>query len=115
MKVVGKNGTEWRLNRRPQQPPIRWVTYKTTEWTLGGFMVGHVATPLEVCEQRDRKGLYARARAGIIKEFTGLSDPYEVPDDAEITIDTTERTPEESARQIVLHLEKAGYIAGPTV
>ena len=39
MKVVGKNGTEWRLNRRPQQPPIRWATYKTTEWTLGGFMV----------------------------------------------------------------------------
>ena len=46
------------------------------------------ATPLEVCEQRDRKGLYAKARAGIIKEFTGISDPYEVPEDADLTVDT---------------------------
>ena len=81
---------------------------------LGGFMVVHVATPLEVCEQRDRKGLYAKARAGIIKEFTGISDPYEAPEDAEITIDTTELTAEEAAQQIVLHLEKEGYVAGRT-
>ena len=79
---------------------------------LGGFMVVHVATPLEVCEQRDRKGLYAKARAGIIKEFTGISDPYEAPEDAEITIDTTRLTAEEAAQQIVLHLEKEGYVAG---
>ena len=79
---------------------------------LGGFMVVHVATPLEVCEQRDRKGLYAKARAGIIKEFTGISDPYETPEDAEITIDTTELTAEEAAQQIILHLEKEGYVAG---
>jgi sulfate adenylyltransferase len=46
----------------------------------GGFILVHVATPLEVCEQRDRKGMYAKARAGIIKEFTGISDPYEVPE-----------------------------------
>ena len=81
---------------------------------LGGFMVVHVATPLEVCEQRDRKGLYAKARAGIIKEFTGISDPYEAPEDAEITIDTTELTAEEAAQQIILHLEKEGYVAGGT-
>ena len=79
---------------------------------LGGFLLVHVATPLEVCEQRDRKGLYAKARAGIIKEFTGISDPYEEPADADILIDTTELTAEEAAQQIVLHCEKEGYVAG---
>jgi sulfate adenylyltransferase len=79
---------------------------------VGGFMLVHVDTPLEVCEQRDRKGLYAKARAGIIKEFTGISDPYEEPADADITIDTTALTPEEAAQQIILHLEREGYI-GP--
>ena len=77
---------------------------------VGGFMLVHVDTPLEVCEERDRKGLYAKARAGIIKEFTGISDPYEEPADAEITIDTTSLTPEEAAQQIILHLEREGYI-----
>jgi sulfate adenylyltransferase len=76
----------------------------------GGYILVHVATPLEVCEQRDRKGLYAKARAGIIKEFTGISDPYEEPDDADVVIDTTDVTPEEAAQQIILHLEKEGYI-----
>ena len=79
---------------------------------LGGFMLVHVDTPLEVCEERDRKGLYAKARAGIIKEFTGISDPYETPEDADIVIDTTRLTAEEAAQQIVLHLEKEGYVAG---
>ena len=79
---------------------------------LGGFVLVHVATPLEVCEQRDRKGLYAKARAGIIKGFTGISDPYEEPDDADLAIDTTRLTAEETAQQIVLHLEKEGYVAG---
>ena len=79
---------------------------------LGGFILVHVATPLAVCEQRDRKGLYAKARAGIIKEFTGISDPYEEPADADISIDTTRLTAEEAAQQIVLHLEKEGYVAG---
>lgn len=78
----------------------------------GGFILIHVATPLEVCEQRDRKGLYAKARAGIIKQFTGISDPYEVPGDAEIAIDTTDKTPEEAAQEVILHLEKEGYITG---
>jgi sulfate adenylyltransferase len=78
----------------------------------GGFVLVHVATPLEVCEERDRKGMYAKARAGIIKEFTGISDPYEVPSDAEVTIDTRDVTPEQAAQQIILHLEKDGYI-GP--
>ena len=77
---------------------------------LGGFILVHVATPLEVCEQRDRKGLYAKARAGIIKEFTGISDPYEEPADAELAIDTTDMTPEEAAHRVILHLEAEGYI-----
>jgi sulfate adenylyltransferase len=78
----------------------------------GGFVLVHVATPLEVCEARDRKGLYAKARAGIVKEFTGISDPYEQPEDAEVVIDTADLSPEESAQQIILHLEQEGYI-GP--
>lgn len=76
----------------------------------GGFILVHVATPIEVCEERDRKGLYAKARAGLIKEFTGISDPYELPDDAEVTIDTTLLSPEEAAQQIILHLERQGFI-----
>ena len=78
----------------------------------GGFLLVHVSTPLEVCEQRDRKGLYAKARAGIIKEFTGISDPYEEPEDGDLAIDTAELTAEEAAQQILLHLEKEGYVAG---
>ena len=79
--------------------------------SVGGFMLVHVDTPLEVCEERDRKGLYAKARAGIIKEFTGISDPYEVPEDADHIVRTTEVTPEEAAQEILLHLEREGYLA----
>ncbi|GAH58955.1 unnamed protein product [marine sediment metagenome] len=79
---------------------------------LGGFNLVYVSTPLEVCESRDRKGMYAKARAGIIKEFTGISDPYEAPDNAELVIDTTDLSPEEAVQQIILHLESEGYIAG---
>ena len=81
---------------------------------VGGFVLVHVATPLEVCEQRDRKGLYAKARAGIIKEFTGVSDPYEEPDSASLVLDTAEMTPEEAAQEVLLRLEKEGYI-GPAL
>jgi len=76
----------------------------------GGFILVHVSTQLAVCEQRDPKGLYAKARAGIINQFTGISDPYEEPTDAEIVLDTTFLTPEECARKVFLHLEKAGFI-----
>jgi sulfate adenylyltransferase len=76
----------------------------------GGYQLVHINTPIDVCEQRDRKGLYAKARAGIIKEFTGISDPYESPDDADVVIDTTEITPEEAAQQILLHLQREGYV-----
>jgi sulfate adenylyltransferase len=78
---------------------------------IGGFALVHIATPLEVCETRDRKGLYAKARAGIIKEFTGISDPYEEPEDAEVVIDTSDISPESSAQRIILYLEREGFIA----
>jgi sulfate adenylyltransferase len=77
---------------------------------VGGFILVHIATPVETCEQRDRKGLYAKARAGILKEFTGISDPYEDPKDADVVINTTELSPEEAAQQIILHLEREGFI-----
>ena len=76
----------------------------------GAFIEVHVATSLEVCEERDRKGLYAKARKGIIPEFTGISDPYEVPEHAELTIDTADSTPMEAAQEIYLYLLKEGYI-----
>ncbi|MDJ0792702.1 MAG: bifunctional sulfate adenylyltransferase/adenylylsulfate kinase [Woeseiaceae bacterium] len=76
----------------------------------GGFVEVHVATPLEVCEQRDRKGLYAQARAGKIKEFTGISAPYEVPENAEMVIDTTDVSPDLAAHRIFVKLESMGFI-----
>lgn len=76
----------------------------------GGFVLVHVATPLEVCEQRDRKGLYAKARAGILPNFTGISDPYEPPSDAEVVIDTTQMSSEEAVQQILRYLEIEGYL-----
>lgn len=76
----------------------------------GGFILVHLSTPLETCEGRDRKGLYAKARAGLVQQFTGISDPYEPPEDASIVIDTSDTTPEEAAQEIFLHLEREGYI-----
>jgi sulfate adenylyltransferase len=76
----------------------------------GAFIEIHVSTPLEVCESRDRKGLYAKARKGIIPEFTGISDPYEEPEQPEIRIDTSEGTPMQAAQEIILHLLREGYL-----
>lgn len=76
----------------------------------GAFIEIHVATPLEVCEARDRKGLYAKARKGLIREFTGISDPYEMPENPEICIDTTNLTPAHAAQEIILFLFRAGYL-----
>ena len=80
----------------------------------GGFIEVHVATPIEECEARDRKGLYAKARAGLIKEFTGISDPYEVPERPEIVIDTLRQSAEEAANAILLHLRREGFLAAFT-
>ncbi len=77
---------------------------------VGGFLETYVSTPLEVCEKRDRKGLYAKARAGKIKGFTGIDDPYEVPENAEIVVDASELSPDLAAHRILLTLEKFGYI-----
>ncbi len=76
----------------------------------GAFIEIHVATPLEVCEGRDRKGLYAKARQGLIPEFTGISDPYEVPERPELRIDTSDLGPAEAAQEILLYLFKEGYL-----
>ena len=82
---------------------------KTIE-AYGGFIEVHVATPIEVCEQRDRKGMYAKARAGLIKGYTGIDDPYEIPENAEVRIDTTAITPGEAAQEILLYLGQKKYI-----
>ena len=76
----------------------------------GDFIEIHVSTPLEVCEQRDRKGLYAKARKGIIPEFTGISDPYEEPENPELRINTAELEPMQAVQQIYLYLVNEGYI-----
>lgn len=76
----------------------------------GGYIEVHVATPLAVCEGRDRKGHYAKARAGLIKEFTGISDPYEEPKRAEVRIDTTHLNPDEAVQQLLHYLRKEGWI-----
>lgn len=72
----------------------------------GAFLLVHVSTPLDVCEARDRKGLYARARAGEIPDFTGISSPYEAPTDAEVTIDTTDTPIEASVQRVREALER---------
>ena len=76
----------------------------------GGFVEVHVSTSIDVCEARDRKGLYAKARAGLIPEFTGVSDPYEMPENAELVIDTAQYSVEEAVARIVLKLEHEGYL-----
>jgi sulfate adenylyltransferase len=76
----------------------------------GGFVEVHVSTPIEICEKRDRKGMYAKARAGLIKGFTGVDDPYEIPGSPEVSINTTDLTPDEAAQEILLFLGQKGYI-----
>lgn len=76
----------------------------------GGFIEVYVATPLEVCEARDCKGLYAKARAGLIKEFTGISDPYEPPSQPEVVIDTACLSPEEAAEQVLHYLRVNNFL-----
>jgi len=80
---------------------------------VGEFVLVHVATPISVCETRDSKGLYARARDGTLPYFTGISDPYEKPADADITIDTTSMTTEEAVDLIVCYLERRGFYNSP--
>jgi sulfate adenylyltransferase len=76
----------------------------------GGYVEVFVSTPLEECEKRDVKGLYALARAGKIKEFTGISDPYEEPTDAEIVLPTQDLSVAESVEIVMDYLVKEGYL-----
>ena len=76
----------------------------------GAFFLVHVATPLEECERRDRKGLYAKARRGEIPEFTGISSPYEEPADADVRVDTTGRTIEDALDDVLVALRDEGYL-----
>jgi adenylylsulfate kinase len=84
---------------------------------IGRFVEVYIRTPVEVCEQRDVKGLYKKARAGLIHEFTGVDDPYEPPDRPEIVVETTEMTPAESATHVIAELERLGWLPpeAPTV
>ncbi len=77
---------------------------------VGGYIEVHVSTPLEVCEERDVKGLYAKARQGIIKGFTGIDDPYEEPVNPELSIDTSNISQEEAVQQLLIYLENEGYL-----
>jgi sulfate adenylyltransferase len=79
----------------------------------GAFVLVHVATPLEECERRDRKGLYAKARRGEIPEFTGISSPYEEPEDALVRVDTTGRSIEDALADVLEPLYEAGYLTRP--
>ena len=76
----------------------------------GGFIEIHMATSLEECERRDVKGLYAKARAGAIEHFTGISDPYEEPENPELRIETEGKTPEESCEMALKSLTSHGYL-----
>jgi sulfate adenylyltransferase len=76
----------------------------------GAFFLVHVATPLEECERRDRKGLYAKARAGEIPEFTGISSPYEAPSDADVVVDTTGRSVEDALEDVLAGLRAKGFL-----
>ena len=77
---------------------------------VGDFLLIHVATPVEVCEARDRKGLYAKARAGLIDNFTGVNDPYEEPTDAMLVIDTSVVEREQATAAIMKMLTAGGWL-----
>ena len=79
---------------------------------FGAFVEVHVATSIEECERRDRKGLYKLAREGKIKEFTGISDPYDVPDNPELRVETENVDVDNCAHQVILKLESMGLIKG---
>jgi adenylyl-sulfate kinase len=90
--------------------PYREIRDEARQMMDGRFIEAYVKASVEVCERRDAKGLYAKARAGEIKEFTGVSDPYEPPLDPELVLETEEETPEQSAERIIAFLEARGLI-----
>jgi adenylylsulfate kinase len=90
--------------------PYREIRNEAREMMDSRFIEAYVKASIDVCEERDVKGLYAKARAGEIKEFTGVSDPYEPPENPELVLETEHQSPEESARQIVDYLEQRELI-----
>jgi adenylylsulfate kinase len=90
--------------------PYRELRDEARELMGDRFVEAHVKASVEVCAERDTKGLYKKAFAGEIKEFTGVSDPYEPPLDPELTLDTENETPEESAEKILVYLEERNLI-----
>ncbi len=79
---------------------------------VGDFLLVYVSTPVDVCAARDRKGLYAKARAGLITGFTGVSDPYEEPRDADLLLDTSAMTRTEAVDAVLKLLTTGGWLAG---
>jgi adenylylsulfate kinase len=90
--------------------PYKEIRNEAREMMDDRFIEVYAKASVEVCEQRDVKGLYAKARAGEIKEFTGVSDPYEPPENPELVIETEHQSPEESAQQILGYLEERELI-----
>src|ERR687898_1728343 len=90
--------------------PYREIRDEARQMMDGRFIEAYVKASVEECERRDVKGLYAKARAGEIKEFTGVSDPYEPPENPELVLETEEQTPEESAVAIIPHLDERELI-----
>jgi adenylyl-sulfate kinase len=90
--------------------PYREIRDEARQLMDGRFIEAYVKVSVEVAEQRDVKGLYAKARSGEIKEFTGVSDPYEPPENPELVLDTESQSPEESAQQIIAYLEERDLI-----
>ena len=91
--------------------PYRAIRDEARQMMDDRFIEVYAKASVEVCEERDTKGLYAKARSGEIKEFTGVSDPYEEPLNPEITVETADQSPEESAQQILTYLEDNGFIS----
>ncbi len=90
--------------------PYRDIRNEAREMMGERFVEAYVKASVEVCEERDVKGLYAKARSGEIKEFTGVSDPYEPPENPELVLDTENQSAEESAQQILTYLEERQLI-----
>ena len=89
--------------------PYRAIREEIRE-KIGDFVEVYVSAPVEVCEERDVKGLYAKARSGEIKQFTGISDPYEPPTNPEVNCETHKETLEESVDKVIAKLEEMGYL-----
>jgi len=91
--------------------PYKDIRNEVRAKALAAFVEVYVHCPIDVLEDRDTKGLYKKAKAGIIKNFTGISDPYEAPENPEVTVDTSKETIEESAEKILSYLRKRGLLA----